>query len=540
LLSIPIKYCKEHGVINTDTLSIFNKICPKWKLFDTKVMIAIGFLRWLFNYQRKEIKLFLEGRGINISTGEISNLSEEFLLRFYVVHKNHSSQMKNLFEKNAGYILHLDGSAEAGDEITFTAKEGITGITIDSWIMPSEGRDFIKPFLENIKNIYGSPLTVVRDMREEIAVSVSEVFTGVAQQICHYHFVRNIGDIIFKHRYEKLRKAILDTHILARILSLKNKLMDGILNQERIVIAEFYWVRLAIEYILHPREIKSDYPFVLPYLELMNRIVEIFEMFRKIVMWNAWHNKKIDFVLKFNDYLKKIVATNEVQMWYNKIEYIWKWFEEIRKVLRVSRELSEKGQMNSPTLANENDHELKKTILKIREEGRKLGGEYIAISEQICENCENHMEELFVKVMNKKGDEIKIVRNNGIEELNHRWSRMHIRRRTGRSKTTNEMEKYGALLAVFSNIENENYINKVLDDVLDFVRDMQNVSKEEVQDARRLIRTFPQCPLIRSDERRPVILREFIEMIGDEIDDISDRDIEIWLNNFKTEDLLTP
>jgi hypothetical protein len=80
--------------------------------------------------------------------------------------------MKNLFEKNAGYILHLDGSAEAGDEITFTAKEGITGITIDSWIMPSEGREYIKPFLENIKKTFGLPLTVIRDMSEEIAFSV--------------------------------------------------------------------------------------------------------------------------------------------------------------------------------------------------------------------------------------------------------------------------------------------------------------------------------------------------------------------------------
>ncbi len=71
--------------------------------------------------------------------------------------------MKKLFEKNDGYILHLDGSAESGDEITFTAKEGITGITIDSWIMPSEGREYIKPFLQNIKDNYGSPLTVVRD-----------------------------------------------------------------------------------------------------------------------------------------------------------------------------------------------------------------------------------------------------------------------------------------------------------------------------------------------------------------------------------------
>lgn len=503
-------------------------------------MIAIGFLRWLFNYQRQEIQLILEGRGINISTGEISYLSEEFLLRFYVIHKNHSSQMRNLFEKNAGYILHLDGSAEAGDEITFTAKEGITGITIDSWIMPSEGRDYIKPFLENIKETFGSPLTVIRDMSVEIASSVSEVFKGVVHQICHYHFVRNIGDIIFKHRYEELRKAILNTHILARILSLKKKLVEGISNKERIVAAEYYWVRLAIEYILHPREIKSDYPFILPYLELMNRIVEILEMFRKIVMWNSWHNKKIDFVLKFNDYLKKMVATDEVQMWYKKIKCIWKWFEEIRKVLRVSRELSEKGQMNSRTMSNENDEGLKKTILKIRDEGMKLGGDYVAISKKICENCENHMEELFVKVMNKKGDEIKIVRNNGIEELNHRWSRMHIRRRTGRSRTTKEMEKYGALLAVFSNIENENYINIVFGGVVDFVRDMQNVAEDEIQDARKLIRTFPQCPLIRSDARRPIVLREFIAIIRDEIDDISDMDIDKWLKNFKTEDLLTP
>ncbi len=183
---------------------------------------------------------------------------------------------------------------------------------------------------------------------------------------------------------------------------------------------------------------------------------------------------------------------------------------------------------------------MKKTILKIRDEGRKLGGEYIAISEKICENCENHMEELFVKVMNKNGEEIKIVRNNGIEELSPRWSRMHIRRRTGRSRTTKEMEKYGALLAVFSNIENENYISKVLKDVLDFVRDMQNIAEEEIQEARKLIRTFPQCPLIRSDARRPVILREFISIIRDEIEDISDMDIEKWLKNFKTEDLLTP
>jgi len=101
-------------------------------------MVAIGFLRWFLNLQREEIQLFFYARGTDISTGEISALSEEFLLRFYILHKKHNSRMKSLFTENEGMILHLDGTGEAGDEIVFTAEEGITNIKIDAQIIPSE------------------------------------------------------------------------------------------------------------------------------------------------------------------------------------------------------------------------------------------------------------------------------------------------------------------------------------------------------------------------------------------------------------------
>lgn len=503
-------------------------------------MVAIGFLRWLFDYQREEIKLLLEARGIHISTGEISNLSEEFLLRFYVLHKKHCSQMKTIFEKNGGYILHLDGSAESGDEITFTAKDGITGFTIDSWIMPSESSDYIKPFLESLRDKYGAPIAVVRDMAEEIAVSVADVFPGVPQQVCQYHFVRNLGDIIFKNRYEAFRKVMLDTKILARIVALKKSCTVGISTKDKMMIAEQYWVLLAIEHVLYPRERKSDYPFALPYVEIFNRLMEVLEMLKKIVMWNAWHNKGLVSVLKLEEYLKTLASNKEVMNSYKNIKSIWKWFEEIRKVLRVSREFSGKEQNNLPTKAEEIKPKFRETILKIRDEGWKLGGEFTEISKKICDNCESHLGELFVKVIDKYGKEIKIIRHNGLEELNHRWSRMHIRRRTGRSRTTVEMEKYGALFAVFSNIVYEDYFKFVLSDVKDFVREIQNVTEIEVFEARKLIRTFPQCPLIRSDSKRPVILKKFMELIGDGLKDVVDLDIESWLKNFKTEALLTP
>lgn len=498
------------------------------------MVIAIGFLRWLFNYQRKEIQIILESRGIHISTGEISKLSEEFLLRFYVLHKKHISQMNIIFKKNGGYVLHLDGSAESGDEITFTAKDGMTGFTIDSWIMPSEGSEYIKPFLESIRDKYEKPLAVVRDMSEQIRISVSDVFPGILQQVCHYHFVRNLGDIIFKQLYQEFRREILKTNALARIMDLKKIVLDGISYQDRIVIAEHYWVMLAIEYVLYPREKKSDYPFVLPYLEVMNRLTEILDMLKKIVMWNARHNFGVKVVLKFEDYLKKLTEEKEIKALHSKIKAVWEWFEEIRKVLRVSREFSTKEQDISPTKANEMKPEFEDLLNKIRDEGRKPGGGFVEISKRIIKNCYDHMDELFVNVKNIRGEEIRI------KELNHRWSRMHIRRRTGRSRTTLEMEKYGALLAVFSNIENEGYIKSVLDDVKDFIRGMQEITESEVLNARRLIRTFPQSPLIRSDYERPGILRDFIRLVDDAFEDVLDRDVDGWLSNFQTDAIMTP
>ncbi len=345
-------------------------------------------------------------------------LSEEFLLRFY--------------------ILHLDGSDEAGDEITFTAKEGMTEITIDSWIMPSE----------------------------------------------------------VPHKF----------------LSLKKKCFEGTTSQNKIVAAEHYWVMLAIEYILYPRERRSDYPFVLPYLEIMNRVMEVKSMIRKIVMWNARHNFGVGVVLKFDAYLKKLVDDKDVKLYFTMIGHIWGWFEEIRSVLRVSREFSGKEQNNLPTNADKLKRKTIETITKIRDKGRKIGGNLDTVSEKIYDNCQSHMDELFVKVVNNEGENLDIVRHNALEELNHRWSRMHIRRRTGRNKTTKEMIKYGALLAVLSNLDNEDYDKAVFGDVEDFVRDLQNITDEELQEARQLIRKFPQCPLIKSDVKRPEMLRGFVAL----------------------------
>ena len=194
-LNVHVRKCPDHKETNRKAIDAL----INGSEFDPGVVMAVGLLRWIMDYQRSEIHILMESRGIEISSGEISNLSKEFLLRFYCIHRRH---MKDL--DLGEYILHLDGTGESGDEIVFMAKDGMTEITMDACIMPSESMEYIIPFLHGIKDLFGDPVSVLRDMSPAIKESISMVFPGILQLICHYHFVKDLGKDIFSSYIENV------------------------------------------------------------------------------------------------------------------------------------------------------------------------------------------------------------------------------------------------------------------------------------------------------------------------------------------------
>lgn len=530
-LDFSLKHCKTHGLSN-EQISVINAICPKNRTFDSKVMIAVGLLRWFLNLQREEIQLLFYARGTEISTGEISNLSEEFLLRFYIFHKKHLVQIKSLFSKKGGAILHLDGTGEAGDEIVFTAMEGRTNIKLDARIMPSESSKFIEPFLQSLKNTIGTPVVIMRDMSKNIQNAASEVFPNTPQLICHYHFISNLGKIIFKDEYESFRKKMVSTKILAQLVSLKRKLSDLTSFQSILVQAEHKWVSLAIEHLLWPRERPSGYPFVLPYYEIMNRVAEMNDLVKKIIEWNAEQYIAVNTVLDFNEITEKLLQRGDIKTHHSRLRRIWNWFEEVRKILEVSRDLKADEQGNEPKSAVEIKKNLQKLFKKIKGEADEWDKKVRNISNTIIRECVVHWEELTAEIKDENGNDVQIARNNGIVENNHRWSRMHTRRRTGRNRTTNDMAKYGALTSVLSNLENEIYVKEVLADVGDFVYKMQSISKEEIEDAKKLIQVNHKDPLVKSDQKRIGILHEFITILDQSMGK-EKVDVGTWLNKLE-------
>lgn len=166
-LNVHVRNCPIHGTTNRNVIDAL----LSGSNFHPGVTIAVGLLRWTMDYRISEIQTLMESRGIRISTGEISNLTKEFLLRFYCIHRRH---MKDLDLKE--YVLHLDGTGESGDDIVFMAKDGLSGITMDACIMPSESSEYIKPFLKGIEDVFWNPVSVLRDMGIAIKESVSAIF----------------------------------------------------------------------------------------------------------------------------------------------------------------------------------------------------------------------------------------------------------------------------------------------------------------------------------------------------------------------------
>ena len=495
-----LKACPEHK--SNSNRHVLNAIVSEGCNFDHRVMIGVGRLRWVFNCQREEIRALLYARGISISTGEISTLSEQFLLRFYCIHIRHLADVMPDV-----YVLHLDGTGEAGVEIVFMAREGRTAITIDARSMPSESVEHIKSFLERIKSIAGVPAGIVRDLSEAVRRAAEAVFPGTMQLICHYHFVRCLGDDVFGRRYTEFRAAVVDTKALAAIAAI-----DAPSKCRGIRGAEALWAALASEYILHPREVASGFPMTLPYVDVMDRCMEVGRLVRKIISWNMFHNLTVPGIMDIDSAIKDICARGtEQRKLYHVLRRIRSWFELLREALGVSRELSSHSTPDKPVKAEDVARRTDDALKTIVAEGSSLSDGLKRVSLVFENRVREHYDELFGQVKGADSAPIDVVRHNGVEETGHRWSRMRTRRRTGRSNTSREMAMYGALLAVFSNMWNEHYVTALSD--MDFIGEMYSVTEKERNVARTLIRPNPCVPIVRNDGNRSELLHEFISIM---------------------------
>jgi hypothetical protein len=126
-----------------------------------------------------------------------------------------------LIELIGGAILHIDGTNESGKGVVITLKEGRTEITLMAENIPSESEEHIEPIIRKYKEKFGIPIVIIRDMGKAVTNSVAKVFPSVPNQICHFHFVKDLGEKILSNHYQTFRKMIINHKVTTQLK--KNK-----------------------------------------------------------------------------------------------------------------------------------------------------------------------------------------------------------------------------------------------------------------------------------------------------------------------------
>ena len=107
-----------------------------------------------------------------------------------------------------GYVLHLDATHEGDAPALMTGMDSLSKIVLANVKLPSEHADHIVPFLRKLQTDYGTPRACVHDMGTGICKAVAEVFPGIRDFICHFHFLRDIGKDFLEPAYGELRKRL--------------------------------------------------------------------------------------------------------------------------------------------------------------------------------------------------------------------------------------------------------------------------------------------------------------------------------------------
>ncbi|MCZ7359935.1 MAG: hypothetical protein O8C55_07665, partial [Candidatus Methanoperedens sp.] len=251
------------------------------------------------------------------------------------------------------------------------------------------------------------------------------------------------------------------------------------------------------------------------------RIKTIGNLVKRLVLCDASNNFVHKPLMELHEYLKTVLEDTKVLEYFSILEKILQWLDELRDNLRITRKNSLK---DSKPIDFELDAvliKIKEVLLKIRTESWKLEKQYQRIASTIIDAFESHWEELFVPDPIVKGRNISFRRHNNGLESSHRRIRKGIRERTGKSETNSEMEQFGDLLAILSNLWNETYQKEILQDVVDIGRSLSPFVKDlpRLRNEYRETRRGAAIPI--DDEERFSILENFIDVFeNNELDSV--------------------
>lgn len=457
-----------------------------------------------------EIQSDLHQKNISISLSEISFLGKRFIVYLAMAHKQCQVELKQYMKSNGGYILHMDGTCEGGSPHLFSCIDQLSDIVLGNRKMPTENSKNITELLLELKFAYGNPIALVHDMGSAILKSVHEVFPGIPDYICHFHFLRDIGKDLFDCEYRnirrhtrsfnikvKLRKSCKTLNELIKIDQILSKNLEDYLknhNKSNIenTLDPTVKAYLLISWVLESASASNGmgFPFDHPHLDFYLRLQEVYPALKQL--------KKKGIVglpiSTINRVLTDKVIVNLVSIIQEKIGI----FDELRKAMRIA------GSDNKQGLNDNGDNDIKTIESQVTE--FRQSAEIVELAKNnICyfkmvKQIDKYWEKLFADPIEIKTPDgiISILpqRTNNLMELSFRFLKQKGRKKSGQRNLTRALKSMIADTPLVNNLTNSDYMEILLNGSktlaqLFSVIDIEQVRREEKENEKKY-RQYPK------------------------------------------------
>jgi hypothetical protein len=451
-------------------------------------MVFVGKALFLRHRRAQEIIEELRCRQVRISSSEVEYLARKFVVYLALAHRQSAPDLQKVMQTQGGYILHLDGTGEGGGPMLMSSLDALSEIVLGNVKVPSEKAEQILPLLQELKSRYGVPIAVVHDMGPGILKAVKEVFAGVPDLICHFHFLRDLGQDLLERDYEAIRQRLRKHGLSDKLLHHARRLKARI-DQQPALVESFYrtlqshclptqnlelFPLLCAYSLIHwVREGKNQgqgygFPFDRPHVEFAKRLQVLgqrLEQIKDVHLRGRWEDNKP--LLRLACELKNLTADQGLQQMLTRIELKIQVFDRLRRAMRIA-------EVGGSAGLNSGSHPIAMgPIEKAVEDFRQqitARSDYEATThwKAMIQQIDQYKEKLFadpIAVQTPHGKRLlQPQRTNNLMERFFRDFRRGARRRTGRNSISAFLQSMIADTPLVRNLENPAYLKVLLRD----------------------------------------------------------------------------
>jgi hypothetical protein len=325
--------------------------------FGYDVLVFVGQQLFLHHRPTDEVVDQLRTRQIRLSPSEVGYLARKFVVYLALAHRQSGPALQEAMHAQGGYILHLDGTCEGGGPMLMSSLDSLSETVLSNVKVPSEKAEQLVPFLQEIRCRYGVPLAIVHDMGLGILAAVQEVFPGVPDFICHFHFLRDLGNDLLEADYNAIRQRLRQHGPSQKLLQHARRLKAAIDQEPGLVESfcqnvqghslpgeklELFPLLSAYSLIQWALEGKADgqgygFPFDRPHVRFAQRLCLLgqrLEQIKDIHLRAQWADNKPLYKLACE--LRKVCADRGLHRMLADIDPKIEVFDRLRNAMRIA------------------------------------------------------------------------------------------------------------------------------------------------------------------------------------------------------------